>query len=95
MLFSSDITTDYIILDDNVLKIVNKYTEIGKKKIKKKITTLPQSMYVLATTGIQEKHIFIKQNKSTTVTPGTQAHQCCPFSSAWGIFMKLYLFNEK
>jgi hypothetical protein len=52
-------------------------------------------MYVLATTGIQEKHIFIKQNKSTTVTPGTQAHQCCPFSSAWGIFMKLYLFNEK
>jgi hypothetical protein len=32
-----DITIDYIILDDNVLKIVNKNTEIGKKKIKKKL----------------------------------------------------------
>jgi len=36
MLFSLDITIDYIILDGNVLKIVNKNTEIGKKKLKKK-----------------------------------------------------------
>lgn len=36
MLFSLDITIDYIILDANVLKIVNKNTEIGKKKLKKK-----------------------------------------------------------
>jgi len=69
MLFSLDITIDYIILDDNVLKIVNKNTEIGKKKMK-----------------------GWKQNKSTIVIPGTQAHQCCPFSSAWGIFMKLLYF---
>jgi hypothetical protein len=36
MLFSLDITTDYIILDDNVLKIVDINTEIGKKKLKGK-----------------------------------------------------------
>lgn len=36
MLFSLDITIDYIILDDNVLKIVDINTEIGKKKLKGK-----------------------------------------------------------
>jgi len=36
MLFSLDITIDYIILDDTVFKIVNKNTEIGKKKMKEK-----------------------------------------------------------
>jgi hypothetical protein len=38
MLFSFDITIAFIILDDNVLKIVNKNTEAGKKKMKKKRT---------------------------------------------------------
>jgi hypothetical protein len=41
MLLSLAIIIDYIILDDNVLKIVNKNTEIGKKKMKEKETTLP------------------------------------------------------
>jgi hypothetical protein len=32
MLFSLDITIDYIILDENVLKIVNKTHKWGKRK---------------------------------------------------------------
>jgi hypothetical protein len=41
MLFSLDITIDFIILDDKVLKIVNKNTETGENKMKEKKRTLP------------------------------------------------------
>jgi hypothetical protein len=63
MLFSLDITIDYIILDDNVFKIVNKNTEIGKKKFKEKKNFALEYVCVSYNRNSIKAHIYKAKQK--------------------------------